>query len=89
MLRQAGLTHVGIRAAILALQDRHPYMRSPLQFAASLRQRIVERGGMTEAQLDETLAAVEQAIENPETFITTFTVTQVWGTTPIIAPPDP
>ncbi len=82
MLRQAGVANVGIRAAILALQDRHPYMRSPLQFAASLRQRIVERAGMSEAQLDETLTAVEQAIENPETFITTFTVTQVWGTTP-------
>lgn len=82
MLRDAGLTNVHIRAALVALPPGHPYMHSPLQFAISLRQRIIDSGALTEAELDETVAEVEQIVASPETFITTFTVTQVWGTTP-------
>ena len=82
MLRQAGLEEVRIRAAVIALQNGHPYMRLPVQFATSLRQRILDASLLTEAQLDEALAAWEEIASNPDTFVTSFIVTQVWGRKP-------
>ncbi len=82
MLRQAGLEEVRIRAAVVALHNGHPYMRLPIQFATSLRQRILDAGLLTEAQLEEALAACEKIASNPETFVMSFIVTQVWGRKP-------
>ncbi len=79
MLRQAGLEEVRIRAAVVALHNGHPYMRLPIQFATSLRQRILDARLLTEAQLEEALAACEKITRNPETFVMSFIVTQVWG----------
>lgn len=44
MLRKLGLEEVRLRAAVIALYDRHPYMRLPVQFASSLRARIIGDG---------------------------------------------
>jgi ubiquinone/menaquinone biosynthesis C-methylase UbiE len=79
MLRNAGLEDVHIRAAVIALQNQHPYMRLPIQFATSLRQRILGAGLLSEAELDASLAACEQLASHPETSVLTFIVTQVWG----------
>ena len=79
MLREAGLEDVHIRVAVIALQNRHPYMRLPIQFATSLRQRILDAALLTEAELDASLAACEQLASHPETSVLTFIVTQVWG----------
>ena len=79
MLRAAGLEDVHIRAAVIALQDPHPYRRLPIQFAASLRTRILEAGRLTEAELDAAIAECEQIASKPETIILSFIVTQVWG----------
>ena len=81
MLRDAGLEDVKIRAAALALQDQHPYMRSPLQFAVSLRQRILDGGTLSEADLDRLVADCEKIISDPGTVVMSFIVTQVWGRT--------
>src|SRR5215218_3159082 len=59
MLRHAGLEDVRIRAAVLALHSRHPYLRLPILFATSLRQRILERELLREADLDDTIAEYE------------------------------
>jgi ubiquinone/menaquinone biosynthesis C-methylase UbiE len=82
MLRQAGLEEVHIRGAVVALQNGHPYMRLPIQFATSLRQRMLDARLLTEVQLDEALAACEEIARNPETFVMSFLVTQVWGRKP-------
>ena len=82
LLRQAGLEDVQVRAAVLALQDRHPYMRLPVQFATSLRQRIIEGGLLRATELDELLAACEAIAGDPATRVTTFILTQVWGRLP-------
>src|SRR5206468_4424821 len=82
MLRPAGLVDVRIRAAVIALQDQHPYMRSPVQFGTSLRRRIVEGNLATEAELDKLLAECEKIVNDPDRFSLTFTVTQVWGRKP-------
>jgi ubiquinone/menaquinone biosynthesis C-methylase UbiE len=79
MLRQAGLEEVHIRAAVMALRNGHPYMRLPIQFATSLRQRILDAELLTEVELDEALSACEEIARDPETFVMSFLVTQVWG----------
>lgn len=79
MLRQAGLHDVRIRAAITSLQSEHPYMRLPVQFATSLKKRIIDSRVSTEAELERLMADCERIAKNPETFVLSFVVTQVWG----------
>jgi ubiquinone/menaquinone biosynthesis C-methylase UbiE len=82
MFRRAGLEQVRVRAAVAALQNSHPYMRMPILGAAGMRKVVVGAGLMSEAELDEAIAGMEQVIADPETYEISFTVTQVWGRTP-------
>jgi SAM-dependent methyltransferase len=82
MLRGAGLRDVQIRPALLVLQHGHPYLRLPILMAASLRERIVGEGLLSEAELEEALVGCEQALQDPERFALTFVVSQVWGRKP-------
>lgn len=82
LLRRAGLEEVRLRAAVVALQDGHPYMRLPVQFAASLRSRIIDGGRMTAAALDDAIAECDAAVGAPDTIVTSFVVTQVSGRKP-------
>jgi ubiquinone/menaquinone biosynthesis C-methylase UbiE len=82
MLRKAGLQDVHVRAVIVALQDRHPYMRAPIQFATSLRQRILDGNILSEADLDRIVADCERIANDPETMVLSYAVTQVWGRKP-------
>jgi SAM-dependent methyltransferase len=58
MLRRIGLKEVTLRAAIVALQDGHPYMRLPIRFATTLRARILDGGLMTAEELDVAMAGL-------------------------------
>jgi ubiquinone/menaquinone biosynthesis C-methylase UbiE len=82
MLRRAGLEDVRIRAAVLALHSRHPYLRLPILFTTSLRQRILERELLREDDLDDAIAECECIAAVAGTFGLSFTVTQVWGRKP-------
>jgi ubiquinone/menaquinone biosynthesis C-methylase UbiE len=79
MLRAAGLRQVSQRNAVLAVTGDHPYKKLPLQFAASLRKRILEGGLLSEPQLDDCLADAAAVAEDPGSVMTTFIVTQVAG----------
>lgn len=78
----AGLRDVQLRAEVVALAPRHPYLRVPIQFATSLRPRLLSAGIVTEAELDTTIAAVEAHLARPDVTGLTYTVVQVWGTKP-------
>jgi ubiquinone/menaquinone biosynthesis C-methylase UbiE len=82
MLRQAGLEDVELRAGVVPLPPGHPYLRLPIQFATSLRPRILDGGLLSEGELDEALAECERIAQEPETIGLTFVVTQVWGRKP-------
>lgn len=82
MLRRAGLESVRIRAAVIALQNNHPYMALPIQFATSLRQRILDGNLMTEAELDQVVAECQELVAHPNTMATSYIVNQVWGQKP-------
>jgi len=77
LLERAGL-RPRLRADIVALERGHPYLRLPLQFAASLRPLLLEHLG--EAELDALLADVEQELADPRRRGLTFTLVQTWAT---------
>lgn len=83
MATEAGLENVTIRAAVIALQHSHPYMKMPLVAAAAMRPHILSAGLAAEAELDELLQAVEAHTAVASTIMITFTVTQVWGQKPV------
>ena len=83
LLRSLGLEQVRMRAAVLGLCDCHSYMRLPVQFAASLRPRLLGEGLVGEAELDAAIAACERIASDPEQTCLTFVVTQVCGRKPL------
>lgn len=82
MLKRAGLDDVEVRGAVAALSNGHPYMRLPIQFATSLRGRILTSGLVSEAELDAAIRDCEAIARDPNTFGLSFIVNQVWGRKP-------
>lgn len=82
LFRDSELAEVQVRAAVVALQDSHPYMRMALVAAEAMRPLMVKAGLATEAKLDELLAAVEACAADPARMMVTFTTAQVWGRKP-------
>lgn len=78
----AGLRDVQIRAEVFALPQGHPYLRVPIQFANSLRPRLLAEGIFTEAELDATITELEAHLARPDATGLTYTVVQAWGTKP-------
>jgi SAM-dependent methyltransferase len=66
------------RADVVALPPTHPYLRLPVQFAASLRPRLV--AAVDEAALDDCLAAAEDELADPARWGLTFTLVQTVAT---------
>jgi hypothetical protein len=66
------------RTHVLGLEAGHPYLRLPLQFAASLEPRLAELVGAD--QLDALRAAAEDELDAPARRGTTFTLVQSWAT---------
>jgi len=79
MLRSAGLENVQTTAVLRALQPGDPYRLLPVQFAASLRERIIEDGLLSEDELARLMIAAEAAAADDQTVATTFTLMQAWG----------
>jgi SAM-dependent methyltransferase len=79
LLAAAGL-EPQLRADIVALPPAHPYLRLPLQFATSLRTRLL--GLLTETELDALLAEFESDLTGGHRRGLTFTLVQTWATVP-------
>ena len=59
-----------------------PYLRLPIQFATSLKNRILDGGLMSRSELDEAIVECERVASNTQTIGTTFVVMQVRGRKP-------
>jgi ubiquinone/menaquinone biosynthesis C-methylase UbiE len=81
LLAAARLVDVEARAAVLAMRGGHAYLRLPVQFAASLRPRLLD-GIMAEAELDAAVAECEAQAQDEATFGTSFVLVQSWGRKP-------
>ena len=77
MLGGAGVRDLHVRAAVEALPPGHPYARVAIQFAGSLRSRLVQL--VTEGELDAVVAEAEEELKRPDAASLTFTVVQAWG----------
>ena len=82
LMRQAGCLEVNGRAVVLALPAGHPFRRWPIESGMALHQRILETGQMTESEFEATIKACQRIAEDPEIWMTSFMVTQVWGRKP-------
>lgn len=82
MFKECGLEDVQIRTSVQALQNRHPYMRMPLIGARAMRERMIAAGLTTVEKIDQLIAGVESAVNDPERVQITFTLVQVWGVKP-------
>jgi SAM-dependent methyltransferase len=85
LFRHAGLEHVQTRAACLALPAGHPYRFWPIESALAFRPRFLEWGLITASELDHLLQECERIARDPENFLSSFVVIQVWGRKPEIS----
>jgi SAM-dependent methyltransferase len=79
LLREFGIEG-NVRAEIVALPPGHPYLRLPLQFAASLEKQLMSL--TTADELEELRKQGEAELQEPGRWGTTFTLLQCWGRTP-------
>jgi hypothetical protein len=79
LLTEAGLSP-RVRAEVVALEPGHPYLRLPVQFAASLRPRLAALVG--DEELDALLAHCEAELSDPQRWGMTFALMQTWATVP-------
>ena len=79
LMRAAGLAP-RISARVVALEPGHPYLRLPLQFAASLRARL--DAVSSPSHVEALLKQAEAELARDGTWGTTFTLIQTWATQP-------
>jgi SAM-dependent methyltransferase len=76
LLRDFGIEG-NVGAEVLALEPGHPYLRLPLQFAASLEGRLLSL--VSADELQELHEQGEAELREPDRWGTTFTLLQCWG----------
>lgn len=79
LMRSVGL-EPRVSAQVVALEPGHPYLRLPLQFAASLRTRLETL--TSSGHIDALLKEAEAQLSREGTWGTTFTLIQSWAVEP-------
>jgi ubiquinone/menaquinone biosynthesis C-methylase UbiE len=82
LFRRAGLENVQARVACLALPPGHPYRFWPIESALAFRPRFLEWGLIPADDLDHLLLECERIARDPQVFLTSFVVIQIWGRKP-------
>ena len=76
LLREFGIEG-NVRAEVVALPPRHPYLRLPLQLATALEERLLSL--LSADELEGLRREGEAELEEPGRWATTFTLLQCWG----------
>jgi SAM-dependent methyltransferase len=80
LLRKLGLADVQARAAVVAERGAgKPFRSALLHEANAVRKLILEGDILSQPELDKAIAEVKQALDDPNTLVLSYTVTQVWG----------
>jgi SAM-dependent methyltransferase len=82
LVRHAGLEDVRYRPFLVGVHATHPMVDYLPSTVESLRSTLIDRGLMTDADLETSLSACRDHLRDPETVFTTYTVAQVWGVNP-------
>ena len=68
-----------VDCAIVAMEPGHPYLRLPVQFATSLRPRLLQL--VDESELDRLVEAARVELADPNRWGVTSALIQAWGRT--------
>ncbi len=79
MFNETDLSEIQIRTAILAMPLGHPYRSGLVQFALSMREKIISAHILTKNEFDKQIDECKEVIMNPNVIILSYTLTQVWG----------
>ncbi|MEU6392415.1 methyltransferase domain-containing protein [Streptomyces sp. NPDC046939] len=82
MLRRRGLRDVRVRASTHVFQHTDPYQTLLVDRAELCRPALTEHGLITDAELDDHIAALSRHLADPETLVVHATLFQAWGTRP-------
>jgi SAM-dependent methyltransferase len=82
LLRTAGLLDVQLQAHIRVHRPGEPYHRLLLRFAEIHRERILEGGALSAAELDGCVERLGAHLDHPDTFTLYATFFQAWGRHP-------
>lgn len=79
---EAGLQDIQIDSCVVALPPKHPYNQVVLQFAESLKTKIIASRLMTEQALDQAIQDVKSHTSRSDVLGVTFVVNRVWARVP-------
>ncbi len=82
MLTTAGLEDVQVNPLIHAYGPGHSRRSLYLQFVNNLRERIVEAGLISDAELADCTAALQRHLDDPTTLVFSHIFVQAWGRKP-------
>ncbi|MGC5362000.1 methyltransferase domain-containing protein [Streptomyces sp. DT24] len=82
LLREAGLTDIGVDAGIRVFQHDHPYQTLLVDRAELCRDALVERGLIGHDELDGTIGELRAHLADPGTIVVHPTLFQAWGRVP-------
>lgn len=82
LLRGAGLVDVEMVPHLRVFRPGEPYHRLLVRFIALHRDRILDGGSVTEAELDAAVARLESHLATPSTVVLYATFFQAWGRLP-------
>ena len=77
-----GIVVASAAVSWLALPAGHPFRFWPVESALAFRSRFLEWGLISASELDQLLQECERIARDPDTFLTSFGVMQVWGRKP-------
>ena len=82
LLRELGLVDVHVNPLVHVYPPDHSRRSLPLWFAENARPRLLEQGLVTEAEIDELIAALRRYLDDPDTLVVSSLFLQVWGRVP-------
>jgi SAM-dependent methyltransferase len=89
LLEGAGLVDVGTHVHALVYRGDHPYKMHLLWFMALARDKILEKGLFSPAELSELVDGLRRHLEQPGTLVLAHLLFQAWGRrSSVTSPPD-
>jgi ubiquinone/menaquinone biosynthesis C-methylase UbiE len=81
LFREAGLEHVRYRPFLVGVTSEEAMSDFLPETIESIRPTLLDKGIVSEADLDAALTACRRHLANPDTISTSFLTAQVWGRT--------
>ncbi|WNV86082.1 methyltransferase domain-containing protein [Umezawaea sp. Da 62-37] len=84
LLRSAGVVDVGFAPTVPAVMSGDPDHGLMLYFANRARSRLLDKGLVTEVELDDIVGELGEHLANPHSVVVREMVCQAWGRVPLV-----